>query len=497
MVHVFLFFSTKIWIDGFHVKYLFSISSRSFVELRSMFDKQISTVSILSVHDFNMMLRSVNFAACALPPDSQKYRVFAATWNVGGKPPDIGMNLEETLLPAGDRSDIYVLGFQEIVPLNAGNVLVIEDNEPAAKWLSLINRALNKPPEFMSSSDVSASSTTTKNSSVSFFQKSSLKSISRSFRTEQGKRVKTCNCHYESLKKNRRESCFRCPKGYLLNDMVVSAKAATVTQQLYGIVACKQMVGIFVTVWARKELVQYIGHLRVASVGHGIFGCFRNKGSICVSMSLHQTSFCFICSHLASGEKEGNGKRRNADVIEILKNTQFPKICKKPFRRNPEKILEHDRVIWLGDLNYRISLSYNETRNFLQDNNWSSLLEKDQLKMERKQGKVFEGWNEGNIYFAPTYKYSSNSDAYMGETMAATTKNRRTPAWCDRILWHGNGIEQLSYIRVESKFSDHRPVTATFLVEVGITDVTLKNQLGDPGMKVAIEELLPKTRTQC
>lgn len=74
MVHVFLFFSTKIWIDGFHVKYLFSISSRSFVELRSMFDKQISTVSILSVHDFNMMLRSVNFAACALPPDSQKYR---------------------------------------------------------------------------------------------------------------------------------------------------------------------------------------------------------------------------------------------------------------------------------------------------------------------------------------------------------------------------------------------------------------------------------------
>lgn len=68
---------------------------------------------------------------------------------------------------------------------------------------------------------------------------------------------------------------------------------------------------------------------------------------------------------------------------------------------------------------------------------------------------------------------------------------------CDRILWHGNGIEQLSYIRVESKFSDHRPVTATFLVEVGITDVTLKNQLGDPGMKVAIEELLPKTRTQC
>lgn len=57
-----------------------------------------------------------------------------------------------------------------------------------------------------------------------------------------------------------------------------------------------------------------------------------------------------------------------------------------------------------------------------------------QLKMERKQGKVFEGWNEGNIYFAPTYKYSSNSDAYMGETMAATKKNRRTPAWYNPFI---------------------------------------------------------------
>lgn len=37
---------------------------------------------------------------------------------------------------------------------------------------------------------------------------------------------------------------------------------------------------------------------------------------------------------------------------------------------------------------------------------------------------------------------------------------------CDRILWHGNGIEQLSYIRGESRFSDHRPVCAVFSVEV-------------------------------
>lgn len=37
---------------------------------------------------------------------------------------------------------------------------------------------------------------------------------------------------------------------------------------------------------------------------------------------------------------------------------------------------------------------------------------------------------------------------------------------CDRILWRGKGIEQLSYIRGESRFSDHRPVCAVFAIEV-------------------------------
>jgi hypothetical protein len=30
--------------------------------------------------------------------------------------------------------------------------------------------------------------------------------------------------------------------------------------------------------------------------------------------------------------------------------------------------------------------------------------------MERQAGRVFKGWKEGKIYFAPTYKYKQNSD---------------------------------------------------------------------------------------
>ncbi|KAM0950857.1 putative endonuclease/exonuclease/phosphatase [Dioscorea sansibarensis] len=393
------------------------------------------------------------------PPlsDTQAIRIFVATWNVGGKPPHKGLNLND-LLPSDDQSDVYVLGFQEIVPLNAGNVLVIEDNEPAAKWLGLINQALNK------------SSSAHDHNISKFFLKPSLKSVRRSLRTVNNRQLKSCNCtSSEAERKYNKDSCFGCQQATLgshsveyssEDDIAVESNSTFIVSdinihQRFCLVACKQMVGIFVTVWVRRDMAQHVSHLRISCVSRGIMGYLGNKGCISVSMSLYQTRFCFVCSHLASGEKEGDELRRNSDVIETLKNTQFPRICRaSSFRRVPDKILGHDRIIWLGDLNYRIALGYSETKKLLLDNNWDALLEKDQgytyiyicLKMERETGRVFKGWKEGKIYFAPTYKYSDNSDAYAGEFTTAK-KKRRTPAWCDRILWHGDGIVQLSYFR--------------------------------------------------
>ncbi|ERM97263.1 hypothetical protein AMTR_s00119p00116020 [Amborella trichopoda] len=419
--------------------------------------------------------------------DSQTFRIFVVTWNVGGKPPHNGFSLD-SFLRVDEPADIYVLGFQEIVPLNAGNVLVIEDNEPAAKWLHLINQALNKPPLVDAGHRPYNARTT---SGLLFFQKTSLKAVSKNFRSpECGKHLKTCNSSHEA-EKRKVDTCFRCQQasakddnsfteeeeldgnGFLEREMNVVNNN---NNNGYYLIASKQMVGIFVSVWVRKELVQHITHLRVSCMGRGIMGCLGNKGCISVSMSLYQTSFCFVCSHLASGEKDGDELRRNSDVIEILKNTQFPKICKVPGHRIPEKILQHDRVIWFGDLNYRIALSYMETRKLLEEYKWDALLEKDQLKIEREAGRVFKGWKEGKIFFAPTYKYSNNSDAYFGETLISK-KKRRTPAWCDRILWHGDGIGQLSYVRCESRFSDHRPVCAVFTVDVEVSDLRSQRSL--------------------
>lgn len=63
----------------------------------------------------------------------------------------------------------------------------------------------------------------------------------------------------------------------------------------------------------------------------------------------------------------------------------------------------------------------------------TNCLNDTQLNMERESGKVFSGWNEGKISFAPTYKYSHNSDSYTGETVKSK-KKRRTPAWYDKTF---------------------------------------------------------------
>ncbi|KAI8530430.1 hypothetical protein RHMOL_Rhmol11G0057500 [Rhododendron molle] len=128
---------------------------------------------------------------------------------------------------------------------------------------------------------------------------------------------------------------------------------------------------------------------------------------------------------------------------------------------------EQSQIFWFGDLNYRLNMLDAEVRNLVDKKQWDELLHIDQLSKELRSGRVFEGWKEGPITFPPTYKYEFNSDRYVGDNPKEGEK-RRSPAWCDRILWLGKGIKQLSYMRAEIGLSDHRPVSSVFLVEVEV-----------------------------
>ncbi|XP_047152173.1 type I inositol polyphosphate 5-phosphatase 4-like isoform X2 [Vigna umbellata] len=478
--------------------------------------------------------------------DVYNYRIFVATWNVAGKSPPSYLSLEDWL-HTSPPADIYVLGFQEIVPLNAGNVLGTEDNGPARKWLALIRRTLNNLPGTSGGchtpsplpdpiveldADFEGS---VRQKATSFFQRRSFQSLSRSLRMDNDmlmqqacldRRFSVCDRVIFGHRASDYDPNYRWGSSDEENGAGDSPITAQYSPMSYGgcfsaedsdrqtghsrycLVASKQMVGVFLTVWVKSDIRDDVHNMKVSCVGRGLMGYLGNKvhltiyfnsrvynglgketislswifqGSISISMSLHQTSFCFICSHLTSGQKDGDELRRNSDVMEILRKTRFPPVHDMGDENSPQTILEHDRIIWLGDLNYRIALSYRAAKALVEMHDWKTLLENDQLCIEQRQGRIFEGWNEGKIYFPPTYKYSNNSDRYAGDDRRSKQK-RRTPAW---------GLHQLSYVRGESRFSDHRPVYSIFLAEV--ESISCNQIKKSSSSRIDVEELFPNS----
>lgn len=94
---------------------------------------------------------------------------------------------------------------------------------------------------------------------------------------------------------------------------------------------------------------------------------------------------------------------------------------------------DHDIILWLGDLNYRIedSLTTSTVFKHIYSDDIITLSAYDQLSQEREKNVVFQEFSEGLLTFPPTYQYIPGQDIYDERK----DKKRRCPAWCDRILW--------------------------------------------------------------
>ena len=53
-------------------------------------------------------------------------------------------------------------------------------------------------------------------------------------------------------------------------------------------------------------------------------GTTGNKGAVAISVSLYNTSFCFVCSHFAAGQTQV--MERNNDFQEIYSRLYFTKV---------------------------------------------------------------------------------------------------------------------------------------------------------------------------
>ncbi|XP_010272136.1 PREDICTED: type I inositol polyphosphate 5-phosphatase 4-like isoform X2 [Nelumbo nucifera] len=290
-----------------------------------------------------------------------EFRVFVGTWNVAGRSPvgSLAVDLDDWL-NLNDPADIYVLGFQEVVPLKVCNVIGAEDATVETKWNSLIGKTLNNK-------------------------------LGSPWLTPMLHPISSDNYYYgqvsgsESRTTDRVIGGTRTPVRDRRSSLQQEEPADGVSSSTskYKLMASKKMVGVFISVWMRGDLVKKyrVSNVKVCSVACGIMGYLGNKGSVSVSMSIEGTSFCFIAAHLASGEKKGDETRRNYQVSEIFRRTSFPR-------------LHHDRS-------------------------------------------------------------SSHPLTILGHE-------------CDRILWYGKGVRQLFYHRSESRFSDHRPVSALFSTQIEV-----------------------------
>jgi hypothetical protein len=140
------------------------------------------------------------------------------------------------------------------------------------------------------------------------------------------------------------------------------------------------------------------------------------------------------------------------------------------FQRD-RSIHDHDTVIWFGDFNYRIGLNDEQTRKLIEIGDLETLYENDQLKLQMGRGYAFPFYDEARITFNPTYKYDIGTDSYD------TSEKQRIPAWCDRVLRKGDNLRQINYNAAPLRFSDHRPVYATFLCEVSLVDEKHRDDL--------------------
>ena len=124
------------------------------------------------------------------------------------------------------------------------------------------------------------------------------------------------------------------------------------------------------------------------------------------------------------------------------------------------------------------------------ENSLELLLNSDQLRQQQQKGRAFVDFQEGEIKFKPSYKYNPGTDDWDD------SPKFRCPAWCDRVLWRGEGVTLTSYTSTDKlRVSDHKPVSASFQVDIRVVDQEKMQKLKEDIMKKLKRASLPEVKT--
>ncbi|XP_045020863.1 inositol polyphosphate 5-phosphatase K isoform X4 [Bubalus bubalis] len=236
-------------------------------------------------------------------------------------------------------------------------------------------------------------------------------------------------------------------------------------------VSSVRMQGLLLLIFAKYQHLPFIQVLSTKSTPTGLFGYWGNKGGVNIFLKLYGYYVSIINCHLPPHMANNDQRLEHFDRILEMQNFET---------QDTPNILDHDLILWFGDMNFRIEdFGLHFVRESIKNQRYSDLWEKDQLSIAKRHDPLLREFQEGSLLFPPTYKFDKNSNNYD------TSEKKRKPAWTDRILWRLKRQSQTdfqtptlsapfalflrSYVsHMVYTISDHKPVTCTFDLEVYI-----------------------------
>uniref|UniRef100_K4A0J8 Inositol polyphosphate-related phosphatase domain-containing protein n=1 Tax=Setaria italica TaxID=4555 RepID=K4A0J8_SETIT len=393
-------------------------------------------------------------------------RVMTGTWNVAGIAPSDDLDLDQWLCTQ-EPADLYVLGFQEVVPLSAGNVLGAEDSRPVRKWEALIRQTLNRSQQPKTicksySAPLSPLLRPVASGDGHEYMKSKLEDEAlgslTQFRDWQTSTTELrCNWLYGTSSLDWPEYPLDTPSKVLVPGTGLrrvtslglfstnfmehpqGLELQSVDLQV-GIRRQYHSSGNLSMLWSEQQekldLLNSLDCISDLTSEEDSPSVGTDEGCATLGKresSKHRTNYVRIVSKQMVGIYVSvwvsRKLRRHVNNLEVspvgvgLLGYMGNKVILSPTRcaflssvdvQNFRISFWSSRIFWFGDLNYRIDLLDAEVRHLVAMKRWDDLLKSDQLTKELISGSTFVGWKEGLINFPPTYKYERNSSRYVG-----------------------------------------------------------------------------------
>jgi len=260
------------------------------------------------------------------------------------------------------------------------------------------------------------------------------------------------------------------PDNYLLDSFFYaedtwSRSCRTILDPLgYIKIRSQRLLGMAINVFVKKDHILHVRDIEDQYVRFNVKEAGL-KGGVSVRFKIYGVSLCFVNTHLCAHDhllqERIDGYNQIIDTMDF-KQDETP------------KILYHDYIFWMGDLNFRIeenSFNVDEIVESVEKGEFSKLLAKDQLLRVQKEDKAFQELSEKLPTFPPTYKFKIGTVEY---------DKKRRPAWTDRILYRVNSynyedanielsLDAFNYQCHNDEMyrnSDHFPVSQEFKISI-------------------------------